>query len=281
MRRCSLELFDWFKKKKRIENINLEIVMREMSKKSDMRVRRVLYSELLKSTLLLPTPSPLEALPDEAALKEIQVVTQKGPKNELVWIAFTSKTALTKWRIQSEDSYIAIQGIHLFNLAIQNQVEAILINPAGPIGGKITRMELNMLAEGAFPQGGDGLTHQVRPSEGAPVLIGSPPRFLPPNLEEFFWERLSKENLVLAGYVASIKIGKGNSHLVLAIEYGSVPQPESNRALLDTIGAEIKKRIGPEEYIDMVSFDQKHEWCNAIRRHGVVIYKRNSESQLL
>jgi hypothetical protein len=150
--------FDFFSKQKTVENDGLERVILEMSVRPNMKVRQKLYSELLKGTLLLPTPSPLEASSNVMSLKEIQLVTQPGPKNEVIWISFTSKATLHHWRNQFEDAYVAIQGTSLFTLAVQNRVESILINPAGPIGGKITAMELKMLAEGKFSQDGGGDT---------------------------------------------------------------------------------------------------------------------------
>lgn len=145
-------LFDFFSKRKTVENAGLERVIMEISLRPNMKIRRLLYAELLKSILLLPTPSPLEASSQVMSLKEIQLVTLPGPKNELVWIAFTSKVASRQWRNQFEDAYVAIQGTALFALAVQNRVQSILINPAGPIGGKITEMELKMLAEGSSAQ---------------------------------------------------------------------------------------------------------------------------------
>jgi hypothetical protein len=154
--------FDFFSKRKTAENAGLERVMLEMSLRPDMKARRALYAELLKSILLLPTPSPLEASSHVMSLKEIQLVTQPGPKNEVIWIAFTSKASLRKWRHEFEDAYVAIQGAPLFELAVQNRVESILINPAGPIGGKITGIELKMLAEGTIPQDGDSHTKSAK-----------------------------------------------------------------------------------------------------------------------
>jgi hypothetical protein len=140
---------DFFSTRKPAENSHLEKLMREMSLRPDMEVRRLLYAELLKSTLLLPTPSPLESVSHETPLKELQLVTQPGPKNELVWIAFTNKAALRRWRDHFEEAYVAIEGAPLFILAVQNRVESILINPAGPVGGRITGVELQILAESA------------------------------------------------------------------------------------------------------------------------------------
>jgi hypothetical protein len=144
---------NFFSTRKPAENSHLEKLMREMSLRPDMKVRRLLYAELLKSTLLLPTPSPLESNSPEKPLKELQLVTQPGPRNELIWIAFTSKAALYQWREHFEEAYVAIQGTELFALAVRNRVESILVNPAGPIGGKITEGELKILATGTFSNG--------------------------------------------------------------------------------------------------------------------------------
>ncbi len=157
--------FDFFSKRKTAENAGFEKAMLEMSIHPDIKARRTLYAELLESTLLLPTPSPLESSSLETSLKEIQLVTQPGPRNELVWIAFTSKDALHRWRDRFEEAYVAIQGSPLFALAVQNRVESMLINPAGPVAGKITGMELRMLAQGAFPKTGEGKAAGSEPKE--------------------------------------------------------------------------------------------------------------------
>src|SRR5579862_3819655 len=111
---------NFFSSRKTVENSDLEKVMKEMSLRPDMKVRRVLYAELIKSVLLLPTPSPLEIHSDGTGPKEIQLVTQPGAGNEPVWIAFTSKSALLQWRSHFEEAYVAIEGAPLFALAVQN-----------------------------------------------------------------------------------------------------------------------------------------------------------------
>jgi hypothetical protein len=269
-----LGLFNFFSKRKKIENSDLEKVMSAMSVRPDMKARRVLYAELLKSTLLLPTPSPLEASSQGASLKEIQLVTQPGPQNELVWIAFTNKAALRQWRPQLEEAYVAIRGIELFALAVQNRVESMLINPAGPIGGKITGMELQMLAEGTFPQEGDGKTHTVGTKEQASVRIGTPAVPLKAELVEYLQDQLGKNGDVLAGYVAAMVIGSGAAHLVLGIEFASGSTPEKAKPIMDSIGVGIHSFLGNGEYLDMIVFDAKHEWNESIKKLGIVVYRR-------
>ncbi len=115
-----------------------------MSVKPTVQTRKKLYQELLNHVLLLPTPGHLEESTHEP-LKEIQVVTQPSPEGKLCWLAFTSQEALYKWK--HENAYVAIQGSQLFELALRNKVDNILMNVAGPIGGLITRIEIQMLAQ--------------------------------------------------------------------------------------------------------------------------------------
>ncbi len=266
-------LFNIFSRKKTVENVNLEKVMLEMSRHPDMKVRRVLYSELLKSILLLPTPGPLEASSSGIPLKEVQLVTQPGTQNEVVWIVFTNRTALQQWRHHHEDAYIAIQGSSLFALAVQNRVESILINPAGPIGGKITRMELQMLAEGTFPGMGDGKTHTIGTKEQTSIRMGTPVEPLKPGLAEYLHNHLVKNEEVLAGYVAAMIIGRGKAHLILGIEFVLVPHKNA-KPIMDAIALDIHALLGDGEYLDMVPFDINHEWNESLKKFGILVYRK-------
>jgi hypothetical protein len=266
--------FDFFSKGKNVENSDLEKVMREMSLRPDMKVRRVLYAELLKSILILPTPSPLEATPHEKPLKGIQLVTLPGGGNELVWIAFTNKAALHQWRDHFEDAYVAIEGAQLFALAVQNRVESLLINPAGPIGGKITGMELQMLSEGTFPQAGNGLTYSVRAKEQSPVRMGTPVEPLKTEFIRYLQDELGKNEKVLAGYVVAMVIGKGAAHLVLGIEFASELSQEAAKPMMDAIAGGIHPLLGKGEYLDMVPIDANHEWFGAMRQFGILVYQK-------
>jgi hypothetical protein len=216
----------------------------------------------------------LESNSHETPLKELQLVTQPGPRNELIWIAFTTKAALHQWRDHFEDAYVAIEGAQLFSLAVQNRVESILINPAGPVGGKITGMELQMLAEGTFPQEGDGKTHTVRAKENSAVRMGTPAEPLKVELIQYLRNKLGKDDEVLAGYVAAMAIGSGTAHLVLGIEFTSEPPPETAKPIMDAIGSGIQPFLGQGEYFDMIPFDAKHEWNEGLKKFGVVVYRR-------
>jgi hypothetical protein len=266
--------FTFFKRSRKPENSDLEKIMREMSVRPDMKVRRVLYLQLLKCTLLVPTPSPLGASTQGAPLKSLQLVTQPGTEGGIVWLVFTSRTALRQWRPGFEDAYVAMRGDQLFSLAVQNRVEEILVNPAGPIGGKITRMELEMLAEGTLPQEGGGKTHTVRAREQTPIRIGTPAQPLKQDLVDHLRQHLKSRPDVLAGYVAAMVIGEGKAHLILGIQFAAIPDHKEVKPLMDAIGGGIPALLSTGEYLDMVPFDEKHEWFGALRQFGILVYQQ-------
>jgi len=87
-----------------------------------------------------PTPTP----------SSVQLLSQRGPKGELIWMAFTDEKALSQWR-SAGSHYLVLPGTQLFHMAVENQVDSVLVNCAGPVGGQVSKAEIQMLAEGKIP----------------------------------------------------------------------------------------------------------------------------------
>ncbi len=264
-----------FLKTKNRENAGLERVMVEMSKNPDLKLRRILYRELLKSTLLLPTPVWPESTSAERPLQKLQVVTVPGSTGEAAWLAFTSREALCLWKGVGDCPYVAVEGGPLFTLAVQNRVDHILVNPCGPVGGKITRVELEMLAEGTFPAEGGSQTHGVQAREQTRIRIGKPAHDPDPELVEYLREKLSQSTQVTAGYLVAMAIGGGLPHLVLGIQFEAVPRREEVKPVMEILGGGVRAYLKKDEFLDMVPLDPKHEWFETIQNYGVAVYKKS------
>ncbi len=253
-------------------NSDLEMVMREMAAHPDMKVRRVLYLELLKGTLLLPLPKELEPSSNGKPLKELQLVTHPGEKGEILWHAFTSRQALHQWRPQFPEAYAAINGQQVFALAVQNKVDQVIINPVGPVGGRITSMELEMLAEGSIPmQGSEKVTTILSRTNTdyrfeTPVLDGNI------KLVSYLKDHLKTGDGILEGFLVRLAIGAGAPHLLLAIGYQLVPPEGMVKPVLEGIGREVGKYLEKGDYLDMIPFDEGNEWAKAIREKGIKIH---------
>lgn len=256
------------------ENADLGRVMAEMAAGPNMKVRRVLYLELLKATFLLPLPNDPDPSLVGKPLKELQLVTHPGEKGEVLWIAFTSRKALHQWRPQFPEAYAAIQGKEVFALAARNGVDQVIINPAGPIGGRITRMELEMLAEGTLPVQGGEKVQTVMARQNTVFQIGPLDRPLAPELLKYFREHLAKEPQVHTAYLAKVVVGGGTPHLLLGVLCRMVLPEEKARPLMAAIGQDVGKFLGSGELLDMVPLDDGHEWTPLLREKGTVVYRR-------
>ncbi|HNT73949.1 MAG TPA: SseB family protein [Anaerolineae bacterium] len=120
--------------------------------------RAALYAALLDSTLILPTVESFAA-----ANAPLKVWAGENSSGETVLLAFTDADAVLKWAADGAD-YVALRAPSLFALAAHQQAAEVLINPAGPVGGRVPRHEFALLAEGRLP--GDFVE--------TAVVIGSP-----------------------------------------------------------------------------------------------------------
>lgn len=107
--------------------------------------RAALYAALLESTLILPTAESFGA--SDAPLRLLAGENQAG---ETALLAFTDEEAVLKWRADGAD-YVALRAPGLFALAARQQVAEVVINPAGPVGGRVLSHEFAPLAQGQHP----------------------------------------------------------------------------------------------------------------------------------
>jgi SseB protein N-terminal domain/SseB protein C-terminal domain len=267
--------FDFLPGRKVGENAGLERVMTEMSARPDIKVRRVLYQELLKGTLLLPTPGPAHLPPGGAPLKEVQVVTRPGAPGETVWIAFTGLEPLRLWWGQPGSPHLAVKGEELFPLALRNRVDTLLINPAGPIGGRLTRMEIQMLAERTIPMEDGGGLQGLQAGAGSEIRIGPPSRLPEAALVDYLRAEMGRNRLVRAGYLAAIEIGSGAPHWLLALQFEPAQAPQEAKAFLEGIGSGASAFLKHGEFMDLVPLEEGHEWLETVRKCGIPVRPEN------
>lgn len=223
-------------------NPRLEKAMRELAKGEDPAKRREVYQELLKSTLILSTPQPLEG-------KANQHKSGKKP----AMLAFTSEEALLKWKKEGTP-YIALGAKDIFSLALQSEMESIVINPAGPTGGELTLPEIHILAEGAIPQAAtqEGAT-DLEVKAGTEVLVGAPAKPPSEKLLAALRESLAGYPEVQAAYFIQIAIGGGNPHWAVGIELGSKAKGQGSTKgpeIFQAVGPVAGKHLAANEYLD-------------------------------
>jgi hypothetical protein len=84
-----------------------------------------------------------------------------GDKAGNILPVFTDWRAADQWRLKAEpNSFATASGPGIFVLAVSINASLVLINPDGPIGFPIGRVEIEILASGAIP--GDAIDVNMR-----------------------------------------------------------------------------------------------------------------------
>lgn len=105
--------------------------------------RQKLYQVLLETTFCLPSSGAGEGTS--------QITATQNEAGEMVLAAFSDPVALRRWEPDT-NSMLVMPSQKLFELAVENGFDEILINPAGPAGGKLTKPEFARLAQGVIPE---------------------------------------------------------------------------------------------------------------------------------
>ena len=124
-------------------NEELQRAIEAVTLNNTTATRRALYEVLRSLTYCLPTSGPAEG--DTQSL-----MLTKNEAGEIVLPVFSDPNALHRWE-QNPHSMLVLTADKLFELAVANDFDELLINPAGPAGGKLTRLEYRCLAQGILP----------------------------------------------------------------------------------------------------------------------------------
>lgn len=182
--------------------------------------RAALYAALLESTLILPTAESFVAT--GASLRLLAGEDQTGAT---VLFAFTDEDAVLKWAAEGAD-YVALRAPALFALAAQQQVAAVVINPAGPVGGRVPRHEFAPLAQGQLP--GDG----VEPT----VLLSAPPP-PPAPWRAALCALLAQQPAIAEAYMFQLHRGQAVSPVVVGVTFAPDAGAEAQDAVMRAVTA--------------------------------------------
>lgn len=123
----------------------LLIALVEAAGGADPSKRRRIYEEMLRGSLLLELSRPLTS--PEEPLRLIGMVSHDGRKG---LAAFTDEASLRLFKPAAAHS-VALPSTAIFNMALENGFDAVLINPPG-IAWEVTQPEFEALAKGTVPE---------------------------------------------------------------------------------------------------------------------------------
>lgn len=187
--------------------------------------RKRLYEAMLAASFWVPvpeTPSGLgPGLQVANSATEIQLSEFTDANGVRATAAFTDEEALRNW--DPNTPHLGLKSRDLFRAVLPTDIQTIVINPFDPIrkmirpGGRVSRAEFEVLAEGIFPSL-DPVQLQLRASEK--IFIGKPAS--PPGsaIEELLRSKATDYPEVRGLYVFQMARQVGGSHTVIGIDVG-------------------------------------------------------------
>src|ERR1041384_2001778 len=114
----------------------LEQLLSKLATNDSPKLRDKFYRELLSSKLYVATPGTAAEVPANCPItgdKEegIGFIATSGPDGKPAMIVFTGQSGFESWKT-NDCECIEMPSEEIFKLALNNQVNSIIINPRGP-----------------------------------------------------------------------------------------------------------------------------------------------------
>ncbi len=193
---------------------DLERAMERVAIEDDADTRAALYNALLRTTLVIATPTP----PAEEGWR----TTEEGDELVLTMLesddgpalpVFTSVERLREYHSEG-GGYVALPSRALFEMAVTAGAAILVVNPASATGGVIYRAELEALARGRSPLGG-------RETEAVPagtlLRIGLPAEPPPDEVVEAVRRAVAAEERAVAAWLFLMKKGEDAPALAIGV----------------------------------------------------------------
>ena len=237
-----------------LSNTSLSEAMEAIAERDTPERRQVLYQALLSSILIVPTPDapddPAEQLLDDNA--ELTFVTFEGDAGDTVLIAFASESAALNWEPEGL-SYVGLQAPDLLLIAMENDIEEVVLNPAGPHTLLIQREEIAALAEGEIPL---SPSTAGRPAPvGTTVLIGPPSDTPPESWQSALRGILRQYPSIEAAYFFVLHVPPEGARHVIGLALYEGLSREAQDALIETLLEEVENQLPEDQELDFVILD--------------------------
>ena len=190
--------------------------------------RQILYQSMLASWFVVPTR---EAPPEKPGFHSTPTniadsfSLEHDSEDQLVAVAFTDEEALRNWN--KSIPWIALQGTAFFQAVASTEAEEIVINPYDSgdpnskmirPGGRVTRWELEALAQGDIPQN-QAEGHAAMHDSPQSVLVTMPTQMPAAEVFDALGATARKHSDVVALYFAQVIYPDGEPHWTVAVEF--------------------------------------------------------------
>lgn len=249
--------------------------------------RKTVYEALLGSMLLVPVPEiPADlaglgpGLHTATSKTRIQLrrITDRDAdlKQVPITAAFTDLEALKNW--DPHTPYLGLNAPDLFRLVVGTDIQEVAINPFDPVrkmirpGGRVTRAELELLANGIVPGSAASTTAQLQLKANEKVLIGRPAK--PPSsaVEELLKSKAATFPSIAELYVFQMATQAGSRHTVIGINLGEDVSRELQEEIARSLGASVQAELKGGQELDFMFL--RGTMREQIRGLGGLIFRR-------
>jgi hypothetical protein len=221
-------------------NEQLLEAMEAMSSAPSDEARRSLHLAMGDASLLVPLE---EEARGEGGAALFVVRGNGGPP---LFLAFTDEDALRAWA-QGEWPHVALEGRTVCRFVAEHGAEGLVLNAAGLWGGRLSRRDAQLVAEGLVPERADGEGLAARGAAGSRLVLRPLRREPAPELLEVIRDAAARAG-ARSCYVAEGAFGPGDHHLIVGIEGGG----QSVEEAAGRVGKAVQPFLGPGEPLDVV-----------------------------
>ena len=246
----------------KIENPRLLKAMHEIALNDTPATRKKLYAELLRATLILPTPEisgkPGPQVSDGRTA--IQLIGIKDGSNIDVTPAFTDDEALRNWDPNTPS--IALKAQALFEMVVPLPFQEIVINPFDPRrkmlrpGGRVTRREFESLAKGVPPEPTPAMC-TVQPPAGTRLMFGQPKQVFGADVMERVKHAFAEVDEVRSAFLLMVAYGNERPHRAIAVHLAKPLAEEFLQSLAKIVFEIIRPSLAEKEPFDLIPLNDK------------------------
>jgi len=264
-------------------NPELEKAMHEIALGDSPENRKRLYSTMLESMFVVPTPAApsglqpgVNTLAKDASIQMIILNDNSGTK---ITPIFTSVDALRNWH--ASVPYIGLGARDMFNIVLGTQVQEIAVNPFDPArkmthpGGRVKRQEFELLAKGVIPTP-PGNVAQIGLKAGEQVMIGVPAKRPSEEVERTLASTAEKIPEIAELYLfqmAAQREGQWSPDKVIGIQLTDSPHEKSIDEIVKQLGGSIQAKTAPGEVLNFMVL--QGNFGQTIRARGILLFRRS------
>jgi len=231
-------------------NSTLPAAMLAVANDDSPENRRTLYQSMLSTWFVVPTR---ETVPDQPGFSTVPANVadsfslEHDSGGQLVAVAFTDEEALRNWNTSLP--WVALQGTAFFQAVASTEAEEIVINPYEPEnpgstmirpGGRVTRWEFELLAEGRIPEE----PSNEQGAELQSVLVTMPKQMPTPEMFDAMGKAARVFPEISGMYFGQVIYPDGEPHWTVAVEFTANPPAKLAKHIMASL-LQAARRVFP------------------------------------